>query len=173
MGNWNRETIYWDSAIFISWLSNEVNRPDGEFNGVVDCVDSVGRNEINVVVSKVMLDLEVLDAFLTIEGQERFKELFGRRNVIALQDHPKIQEIAKEIREYYQREKNAGRGKNVGAPDAIHLATAIHYQVDAFYTFDDGRKKKERGLLELNGNVAGYDLLICKPPFTNRRMFFV
>lgn len=31
------------------------------------------------------------------------------------------------------------------------------------YTFDAG-KKKWRGLIELNGNVAGHPLVICMPP---------
>jgi sortase (surface protein transpeptidase) len=43
------------------------------------------------------------------------------------------------------------------------LATGIHYEVNAFYTVD------EDDLLPLNGNVAGYTLLICKPPLPKQK----
>jgi hypothetical protein len=51
--------------------------------------------------------------------------------------------------------------------DAIHLASAIHYQVDEFVTFDSRDSKKpskaKRAILPLSGNVAGHRLFIAKP----------
>ena len=54
--------------------------------------------------------------------------------------------------------------------DAIHLATAIHYEAYEFHTFDGCRPGKPRnkdkkrcGLLQLNGDVAGHRLAVCKP----------
>jgi hypothetical protein len=56
------------------------------------------------------------------------------------------------------------RGTNLGSPDCVHLATAIIYQADVFYTLDGGGKRgKANDLLPLNGNVAGYPLTIRKP----------
>jgi hypothetical protein len=70
--------------------------------------------------------------------------------------------LAQEIRVFYRQ-----RNKKLSVPDTTHLATAIHYRVDALYTFD------EDDLLPLNGNVAGHDLVICKPPLPRQgKLFF-
>jgi predicted nucleic acid-binding protein len=170
VGNWNKEAIYWDSCVFLAWFKGEA-RPNGEINGVLDCVEKVEKGQIILVTYKSITEIEVLEASMSVDAKQKFHQLFLRRNVQYLPHHPRIEVITKEIREYYQREHLAGNGKNVGSSDAMHLASAIYYQVDAFYTFDDGRGKKERGLLELSGNVAGHNLLICKPPFTEMRLF--
>jgi len=53
----------------------------------------------------------------------------------------------------------------VTTPDSIHLATAIIWKVECFYTFDGKDKaKKARALLPLNGNVAGRSLAILSAP---------
>jgi len=93
------------------------------------------------------------------------------RSVELVDLEPPIIKLAREIREHYQREKQAGRQKGVvAAADALHLATAINRAVDAFYTFDKGTKDKV-SLLSLSGNVAGHALKICKPPVSQLSLF--
>jgi len=70
--------------------------------------------------------------------------------------------LAGELRDFYQ---NKGNVKPLSLPDAIHLATAIIYNVEAFYTFDEKGNAKFCGLIPLSGNVAGHNLQICKPPY--------
>jgi predicted nucleic acid-binding protein len=170
VGRWNKEAIYWDSCVFIALITGE-ERPNGEINGVLDCADRIDRNEIYLVTYKDSTEMEVLEANMSEEGKEMFQNLFARRNVIELTNHPRVQNLAKELREYYEEEKRRDNGKSIEVQDAYHLAAAIYYQVDTFYTFDDGKNSKTRGLLGLNHNVAGHDLLICKPPFTEPRLF--
>jgi hypothetical protein len=68
---------------------------------------------------------------------------------------------AGQLRKYY-RNINDGRPP-LCRDDAYHLATAIVYDVDVMHTFDASDKKNCRGLVDLNGNVAGYPLKITKP----------
>jgi hypothetical protein len=52
----------------------------------------------------------------------------------------------------------------IKTPEAIHLATAIIFDVDEMHTMDGWHEDGKRdGLLALNGNVAGYSLFITEP----------
>ena len=68
---------------------------------------------------------------------------------------------AHEIRDYYK-----SKGRVMETPDSIHLASAILYEAEVFYTFDgEGKKKRptRAKLLSLSGDVAGHDLTIRRP----------
>lgn len=79
---------------------------------------------------------------------------------------PRISNLASEIRDYYERQKQIDGKPGLSVPDAIHLATAIQYEVNEFHTFDEKDSPRSRALLPLNGNVAGHNLVICKPHAT-------
>lgn len=54
--------------------------------------------------------------------------------------------------------------RKLSTPDAIHLATALIYEVNEFWTLDDGKKNpKYLGLLELDGH-EWLDKLVIKRP---------
>jgi predicted nucleic acid-binding protein len=159
--------VYWDSCIFIAWLKDE-NRPNGEMAGVYECVQHVEARRARLITS-VMTRTEVFEAELSVETRERYAQLLKRRNVQMLDQDLRVSNLAREVREYYRQRGLEDGLPGLTAADAVHLATAIHYKADAFYTFDDG-KKGGRSLLSLNGNVAGHPLLICKPEFTQYRL---
>jgi len=163
-----RRTIYWDSSIFLAWLKDE-NRPDNEMDGVYACVQDVEESKFLLVTSNETLNLEVLEAKMTKPARAKLYALFERRNVQLLPYDLRVQALAKEIREYYALEQVKTGQKMVTSEDAKHLASAIHYRVDALYTFDSG-KKGGRSLLALNGSVAGHPLTICKPPVGQMRL---
>jgi hypothetical protein len=71
----------------------------------------------------------------------------------------RVAELAHDLRNHYAE---LG-GRMLSTPDAIHLATAIHYRADEFHTFDSGSSTKSLGLIPLSGNVGGHKLIICKP----------
>jgi predicted nucleic acid-binding protein len=152
-----RRKIYWDSSVFLAWLGDEP-RPDHEMDGVYNSVQAIMAGEV-LLVTSTETQLEVLEAKMSKRAQKEWNALFGRRNVQPLPYDPRVQALAKAIREYYARDEQ----KTVTCEDAKHLAAAIHHKVDAFYTFDEG-KKGGRSLLSLNGDVAQHQLFICKPP---------
>jgi predicted nucleic acid-binding protein len=159
--------VYWDSCIWIAWLKNERRTP-GEMDGVAECVDHVETGK-TTIVSSVVVRTEVFEATLPSEARQRYDDILKRRNVQLVDNDLRVSNLAREIREYYESLSATDHLPGLATPDAIHLATAIHYKVDAFYTFDDGRHGG-RSLLSLNGNVAGHPLAISIPQVTQYRM---
>ena len=71
----------------------------------------------------------------------------------------------------YEVEDNDGQARTMGTPDAIHLATAILWEVDAFFTYEgrllrlDGRIDRRFPRLDGGGEAGlgpGLGLPICK-----------
>lgn len=156
-----RKVIYWDSCTFLAWIGDEP-RPIEDKDGLNECVKDIMRNAIILITSDIVRT-EVL-----VHGKpsvaEKFELITKRRNVDILSPDPRIITISSELRDYYVRQRAIDRKPILDVPDSIHLATAINYEADAYYTFDAG-KKRSRSLLSLSGNVGGkYPLLICKPP---------
>jgi predicted nucleic acid-binding protein len=162
-------TIYWDSCIFIAWIKDE-KRPAGEMDGVYECVDRVQAGTIRLITS-VFTRTEVFESDLPAHVRSQYAALLNRRNVCQLDQDLRVAELAREIREHYQAENAKDRKGTIATADAVHLATAIHYKADALYTFDQG-KRGGRGLLSLNGDVAGHAIRVCKPEVTQFRLRF-
>lgn len=151
-----KQILYWDTCIFIAWLKDEPRHSD-EKQGIRELVELIHTDRA-ILLTSLITRIEVLDCTLSNSAQENFNKLFQRKNFQEKVVNQRIALLAHDIRNFYQKvEKNA---VNIKVPDAIHLATAIHYRADKFYTFDG---KKRGGLLRLNGNVAGHNLIICKP----------
>ena len=155
--------VYWDSCVFISLITNEI-RPNHEMDGVYDCVDKILKGQVLLMVLRDVLFEEV--QLRTLESAENFRKLMMRQGIEMPSKDFRIEKLASELRNYYDQKGP----QKLGERDSLHLAAAIHYKANAFYTFDEG-KKGGIGLLSLNGNVAGYPLLICKPPVTQYKLF--
>jgi hypothetical protein len=80
-----------------------------------------------------------------------------RKQLQALDVTDRIIDLADQIRSFYAEKKE----QVPTTPDTVHLATATIAKVDVFQTFDGTPK---RGLLKLDGNVAGHNLAV-KTPF--------
>lgn len=91
-------------------------------------------------------------------AQTKFENVFKRRNVVWINHDTRIGKLSHDIRDYY-----AKRNIKLTSPDSVHLASAVLYQADLFYTLDGSGKKKRGHLLPLDGNVAGHKLKIAKP----------
>jgi len=155
--------VYADACILIAWITGE-ERPSHEMDGVRDCFDKVIRGEVLLVALRNTILEEV--HLNTPESAEKFRQLMMRRGIELPSLDLRIERLAEELRYHY----SANGRKGLQLNDSYHLAAAIHYKVDAFYTFDNGGKGGV-SLLSLNGNVAGHPLLICKPPFSQVRLF--
>jgi len=162
------KTIYWDSCIWIAWLWNEL-RDNHEMDGIFECAGYINRSEYLLIVSSIF-NTEVAQTGLSEDAQRALETFLTRRNVQMMEIDVRVGALSIDIKKYYRDlHKKDGKGE-LTDNDATHLATAIHYRVDAFYTFDDGGKG-DRSLLSLNGDVAGNPLVVCKPPVTQLRLF--
>lgn len=159
----DKSIIYWDSCIFYALLKNE-RHTIGQLEGIKEQIKLIEKNKM-ILVTSAITQVEVLEAKLPDETRNNFPKLFKRRNVKEVAADPRVLKLATEIRNHYIENPNPKIGFTVSVPDSIHLATAILY-ADVFYTLDENDKnnKKELGLLALDGDVAGHNLSICKPP---------
>ena len=155
----NGKLIYWDSCVFLAYFKNEP-RPAGEMEGLLDLAQEVDAGKKTLVTS-VITRMEILRSTLTAEQNRKYDLLFKRRNFQEMPIDKRVVALAHDLRDFYK--KAADRLPTPATPDSIHLATAINCRVDCFYTFDERNSGKRRGLLPLNGNVAGHNLTILKP----------
>lgn len=156
----DRPLVYWDACILIALLTDE-DRPDGEMEGVYSWAERIDREEAVLVVSSLNR-LEVLPTHLSSAQEEVFQNFLKRSNVMEVEMGARVIEKARELMDFYQQLKPES-GKILCRDDAIHLATAILYEVEEFHTFDEVGKGRCLGLIPLSGNVAGHPLKILKP----------
>lgn len=149
--------IYWDACVFLAYLNDE-DRPAGEMEGVHGWAKEVYAGDVQLMTS-TLTRTEVLDPVEDERVRQKFQGVLDLPNVSEIDVHPPISREAQRIRAYYA----GGGSPTVCTPDAIHLATAILYEASEFHTFDGKNTDKCRGLLPLDGNVAGVNLTVCKP----------
>jgi predicted nucleic acid-binding protein len=144
-------------------------RPGNESAEIAGLAILIENKEI-VPLTSTMTRVEVLACKLDEQKLEVMKRLIRPPKIQVKDATTPIMDLAAEIRDYYQRRKDNGESDlpTVETPDAIHLATAVHFECRFFYTFDEfdvlkGTRPK-RALIPLSGNVAGrYPIVICKP----------
>jgi predicted nucleic acid-binding protein len=158
-----RLIYYWDTAPLIAWITDEKRDDPSEMAGLAEVVELVERGRA-VLMTSVLWRAEVLDLHLTPMQRRKLDAVFDGQNVIELQIDSRIMDLTSEIRNFHSSSKRKDTIKKISVPDAIHLASAIHYGASEFHTFDGKRGgKNPGGLLTLNGNVAGHRLKICSP----------
>jgi predicted nucleic acid-binding protein len=160
--------IYLDACIFISMLTGE-QRPNNESAEVAGLAAVLENNGITAVTSTITR-VEVLECKLTDQQKNVMQRLIRPPKIQVKEASAPVMDLAHEIRDYYQQLKDGGKSElpTVDTPDAIHLATAIIYKCQMFYTFDENDvragARPKRGLIPLSANVCGrYPLVICKP----------
>jgi predicted nucleic acid-binding protein len=167
-----RPRFYWDTAPLIAWIADEKRPDQAEMDGLAEVVEMVERGDA-VLMTSVLWRAEVVDLELRPAQRNRLEAAFDGRSVIELSIDGRVLDLASEIRAYHRAAKKKDALKNVRVPDAIHLATAIHYDATEFHTFDGSRSGHNRGgLLTLDGNVAGHRLKICAPHANQLRLQF-
>lgn len=156
------DIYYWDTCVFIAWLKAEAppHRTADEAEGIREIVTKVEKGTAKLITSTITT-VELLECDLPIGAKEIYEKLMQRRMMSAISADIRVTALASQIRNFYKNDPVFNK-KTVCTPDAIHLATAILYRADEFHTFD-ASNKKSLGLLPLNGDVAGHQLLIKKP----------
>lgn len=158
-----RLKFYWDTAPLIAWLTDEKRADPSEMSGLAEVLEMVDRGQA-VLMTSVLWRSEILDLDLTPSQKKKLDAAFDGMSVLELQIDSRIMDLAGEIRAFQKRSKKKDAIKFVSVPDAIHLASAIHYEATEFHTFDGKRQgRNSGGLLTMNGNVAGHRLKVCSP----------
>lgn len=150
-----KELIYWDTSIFIAWLTNEQRAPS-ETSGIEEVVRLFDGNKITLITS-VITRVETLYGLMTSEAEKLYLEALKRPNLEEVEVHRDIAQLAHDIRSYY---KSQGR-KTPTTVDAIHIATAMWVDAEELHTFDGSGK--EPGMISLNGDDILKGLKIIAP----------
>lgn len=164
----NPKLLYWDSCIFLAWLKDE-DRPEGEMAGLASIAREVEKKNFSVITSVITI-AEILTGRSGEEVVAEFRKLFQRSNFQLMNVDERIAAKASEIRNHYIEEAKREEVSSIRFADSLHLATAITSRVSRFHTFDGSHEK--RGLLDLNGDVAGYPLVIEKPGTAQKEFDF-
>jgi hypothetical protein len=167
MGKKGKRHLYWDACIFIAWL----NREDAihgavVIDGIKEMASDVDSGKC-VLFTSVMTKTEVFYRLTTQWARDEYTHFCQRPNVNIVAQDERISDKSSEIRQHY-----ANKGITLDAGDCVHLATAILYKADVFYTLDgSSATPKPNALLPLSGNVAGYPLPIHKPHAAQGSLF--
>jgi predicted nucleic acid-binding protein len=145
--------IYWDSCVFISYISGE-KRNKFEVAGIDDVVRDVDLNKA-ILVTSVVARVEVLRDLG--DKRDKFINVLLNPSIQEIDVNKVIGQMAGDIRYQFQQ---IGMSRLM-TPDAIHLATALWAEVDEFHTFDGSGKQP--GLLSLNEHELLKGLKIVKP----------
>ncbi|MCH7806157.1 MAG: type II toxin-antitoxin system VapC family toxin [Proteobacteria bacterium] len=163
----HKPLIYIDACVIISMITGDMPKESAILSGLARMMDS---QEI-IPVTSALTRSEILECNLTQQQKDRLKRLISPPKMQVKSVDTKVEELAQELRDYYQALKESGQTTlpTLSAPDANHLATAILYECEKFYTYDEKDRpassgRPQRGLIPLSGNLAGkYTLEICKP----------
>jgi hypothetical protein len=157
---------YFDACIFLAWLNAE----DVHGPAIMEAIRQMARDvdgDRVVVMTSVTTKTEVFHKLKSQWARDEYTRFCQRANVSIVNQDERVGDMSSNIREHYSR-----KGITLDTTDCIHLATAIIYRADFFYTLDGyAEKPKANALLPLSGNVAGYRLVIDIPR-TNQGSLF-
>jgi predicted nucleic acid-binding protein len=157
--------VYWDTCVFLAWMNDEKRQP-GDMEGLGKIASLVERAEVTLVTS-TLTRAEILNSMTPPEAMKKYDLLLRRSNVVPQNVDLPVAKLTSELMDFYLKSDF-----ELLTPDAIHLATALHYNVHEFHTFDGANPKQtprnskrysRTGLLLLDGSVAGKVLKIVRP----------
>jgi predicted nucleic acid-binding protein len=171
--------VYFDSNIFITYFSTDRKRyiksyGEEEVESIEQWFSAMRLGEITVVLSPIVIT--ELKTKIYPEKMKLFDEMFNYRSIDLVDVNKGIAGFASELRRFYlnnpfyiNKNDEGSKRNNLTTPDSLHLATAILYKCDQFFTFDDGKSPdgetgaKTIPLLKLEDSVAKYPIKIIKP----------
>ncbi len=145
--------VYWDSVIYITILAGD-KKDKALYEGSIYALTQMEKRNSFLVVSQ-LVNIEVTPTIRPPKIKEKFENVLKRSNVTLVSMGKRVSELASQIIDICK-----DMDRVIKPPDSIHLATALIYNVDEFYTNDDK-------LLKLDGilKVPKYNVpKIIKPP---------
>ncbi len=136
----------WDSCVVLGYLS-------GQKEIKTDCDGIIGqaeRGEMEIVVSTIaQAEVAYLSGLSASDAEAKIQEFFSRRYIItAAFDISLTKTVRRLIRDH----------KGLDPSDAIHLATALQWQIPVIETTD-------ADLLKLDGKEGNPKLVIRRPTY--------
>lgn len=161
MSGGNPQIIYLDSCVIITHVSGEIRPLQEERDGVAKLIEDYNNHLHHIMTSALAIVEIIVDA----PARTQFQLLRGHRDFHLYEIGTPVLDLSLEIREYYKNLQDGFR--TFTTPDAIHLATAIIYEADIFYTFDGSTPSSNRSGRKILGTpspIAGkYPLKIDRP----------
>lgn len=158
---------YWDACVFVAWLNaeDELWGP-AVMNGILEMVKDLDNGRC-VIFTSVMTKTEIRHRLRSQWAKDEYDHFCMRPNVTVVNQDERIGDKSSDIREHF-----AQKGVTLDAGDCVHLATAVLYKADTFYTLDGlAEHPKPNALLKLDGDVAGYPLRVMKPHAAQGSLF--
>jgi predicted nucleic acid-binding protein len=145
--------VYLDSNILIDWVARDQSRQPTAVGGVIKAICD---GELVAVMSQVTR-LEILECKTDETMWKAWLNLQRLKNVQVVGTTLAVMDRAYTIRDFYQRERDAGRilKRTPSIPDCIHVATATLFGCERMYTFDAGEMdKKTLSPLEMTSPIC-------------------
>lgn len=150
MSNSAPANYYWDTCVFTAHLVNERHQHGNVIDDIQQFLGDAHAGRCRIYTSTITI-AEITSPTLATSNVGSFQEFLRdfRGVVIAVDPSPVLMEMASHLRSQDYRKGEVFR--KLGTADAIHLATAVGlseiYGVDleAFHTFDRGKRRGEEG----------------------------
>jgi hypothetical protein len=131
---------YWDTCVFLAWIKDETVWPENVRKGIAQTIEMAMAGEVVIVTSTLTL-AEILEAKMTPEQRVKFAGIFSAPYLQLVDMDRRISTKSSVIRDHhdtrtYDQDGRQNGGSFMRLPDAIHLATAIHMNVDVVNTLD-------------------------------------
>lgn len=139
--------LFWDSCVFIRYLTEN----PGDFVGdISQYLNDAKEGKVRIYTSTIAL-AEIRPRHLANKGIGSFQEFIddfqGAINMISAPPHI-LTEVGR-IRDFEYKKQDGTR--TLGTPDAIMLLSCLHLiddygvQIDAFHSFDEGKRRGPDG----------------------------
>lgn len=150
----------WDTSVFLAWLNQERNAPLNEIDLLLSdfCADPPRA----ILVFPVTVYAEVLHAKHSEEQIAAFDKFLLRSSIVTAEQSMQVSRLAQTVRsrgiqmDTDGRKPKKGQERSIKASDALIIATAMLYDVDAFHSLEPKH-------LRLSGSPIVDGLRITKP----------
>lgn len=142
--------LYWDTNVFVAYLNDEKAAYGSYIDHIGQYLDEAKQGKC-VIYTSTLTIAEVPRRRMVKSSYGSFTDFLSDYEGIIIQiaADPSVMHVAAEIKDL--RYHKSGGIREVGTPDAIHLASALAlintYEVSltAFHTFDNGKGKGTLG----------------------------
>ncbi len=149
--------LLWDSCVFYAVLKGEEHR-SGELDLLEERLREFHEGILTIVASSVLL-VEVRQSKLDSEQMNEFDQMLHRSNLVLADVNPSIAKRAATLR----NELRNNQDRYLSTPDAIHVATAIEFEVE-MWTTDSNDSSNSAGILSLSKEIKSeYNIVVCRP----------